>query len=329
MPVLTSHHRSYLLNTAKTLAGENRGAPDTLRGRNHAVRSWKKFVGAGKPTEELIWLYVVNEIDKNRKVSGIKTYLASLKKYFRLKDPAVDIRMFDSARIKDTLWQGAARMKKAGHFTKRAVVIKEAQVQSICKSARSFDDKLFAALVVALFYNVARGAEMVHPGHLRSQKSNKLPLYGNVSTSLDRTRIRIMSQKNDQFRPHDLDYNAETCPSWARTTLFEYAAERSNPDRGMAWLPEFFVREDGVVPTTSWLGRKLKGALGVEYTAHGLRAGGATRMALLGYTAFEIQLAGRWTSDAFLSYVSDNEALARALASRGNLPTSRIRHRRH
>lgn len=329
MPLLNEARRAQLLHTAKSLATENRGAPETLRNRTHAVRSWQRFVGAAKPSEELVWLYVVNEIEKNRKISGIKTYLAGIKKYFRLKDPALDVSMFDSQRIKDCMWQGAARMKKAGHFTKRAVVVEEAHIKQICDSSKSFDDRLFAALVVALFFNVARGAEFVHPGHSRSQKSNKLPLYGNVSISIQHTQIRIMSQKNDQFRPHNLDYDSSNCPRWARKVLLEYGAARSDASSGLLSLPEFFVKANGVVPTTSWLADRLKRALGREYTPHGLRAGGATRMALLGYTAFEIQLAGRWTSDAFLSYVSDNETLARALASRGNLPNSRIRRRRH
>lgn len=143
-------------------------------------------------------------------------------------------------------------MKKARHFTKRAVVVDEMQVRSICKNARTFDDRLFAAHVVALFFNIARGAELVHPSHLSSQKRNKLPLYGNVSISRHHTQIRVMSQKNDQFRPHNLDYNESNCPEWAREALLDYGAARSDCKSGLTWLPEFFVKENGSVPTTSW-----------------------------------------------------------------------------
>lgn len=96
MPVLTSSRRAQLINTAKSLAAENSGASETLRNRGHAVRSSRKFVGAAKPTEELVLLYVVNEIERNRKISGIKTYLAGIKKFFRLKDLAMDMSIFDS-----------------------------------------------------------------------------------------------------------------------------------------------------------------------------------------------------------------------------------------
>lgn len=327
MPLSTAR-REHLYREAARLAEENRGAPETLRNRSHAMTSWRRFAGRESPTEELVWLYVVDELSKNRKPSGVRTYLAGIKKFFMSRGLTTETAIYNSVRVRETLWQGAARLKKAGHTVKRALVVKEAQVKMICETSSGFDGTLFAALVVAMFFNLTRGAELVLPAHTRSQCSNKIPLFGNVQASKFRTKIRILSQKTAQYRAHDLDYNESNTPRWALATLYKYTLMRVDEQSRLTSFPEFFLRESSQVPTTSWLMRKLKVALGSDYTVHGLRAGGATRLAILGYTAFQIQLAGRWTSDAFLAYVSENESLALALAKRGNLPIARTHRRR-
>lgn len=329
MTALSSSRRLTLIAAAQTLADENKGAPTTLRTRAVAIRSWLRFAGKCVPKEELVWLYVVDELRKNRKPRGIKTYLAAIKKYYRLKDPDFNVNVFESGRIKDALWQGAARMRKAGVFTKRAVVVKESQIRNLCSKADTFDKKLIAALAVALFFNLNRGAELVLPGHVRAQVYNKIPLFGNAISDYSRTTIRILSQKNDQCRPVDLHFTKDNTPHWARRMLCAYIDARSAESNGLRSLPELFLRKDGVAPTTSWLMRQLKAAWGPDHTIHGLRAGGATRMALLGFSAFFIQLAGRWSSDAFLAYIGENEELAAALAHNDNLPVSQVRRRRH
>jgi hypothetical protein len=329
MSPLPANRREQLLRAARKLASENRGAPSTLRTRSHAVKSWKRFAGTAIPDEELVWLYVVQEIGRNRKPKGIKTYIAGIKKHFRLRQPGFSESVFTSARIKDAFWQGASRLRKAGVITKRAVVVKESQVRDLCSKARSYDELLVAALVVVLFFNLTRGAELVLPAHTRSQEYNKIPLVGNAAFSVAKARIRILSQKNDQYRATNLEFTARNSPEWARKILFKYLAARSDKKNGLRSLPELFVRADGVLPTTAWLMRKVKAAWGEAHTIHGLRAGGATRMALLGYSAFYIQLAGRWSSDAFLAYIGEHEELAAALAARNNLPTGRVKRRRH
>lgn len=320
MPSYSERHRARLLEVGRLLAAENRLAPETRRSAKVAVRSWSKFAEDAAPTEELVYLYVVDELSKNRKVSGVKSYLSHIKRWFADREELTELSGFDSRRVKEALRQGTTRMRRSGNFTKHAKAVKESEVKAICDAALTFEDKLFAAILVCLFFNVSRGAEYVYPAHTRSQLNVKLPMFADVDTCVSESRIRIMSRKNDQFRPMDLVFNSGNTPDWALATLFDYLKLRSSVEVELTTFPECFLRMGGVVPTSSWLMRRLKAALGEEYTTHGLRAGGATRMAMLGYTAFEIQVAGGWTSDAFLSYIADNPALAMALARRNNLP---------
>ncbi|KAJ3233174.1 hypothetical protein HDU78_006634, partial [Chytriomyces hyalinus] len=56
-----------------------------------------------------------------------------------------------------------------------------------------------------------------------------------------------------------------------------------------------------------------------HYTSHSFRIGGATAAANLGYTEYEIQVLGRWHSDAYMTYLCINmehcATLAAALSS--------------
>jgi hypothetical protein len=328
MAYLSAARKAELIAKARTLAEDTKRAPETLRTRKQAVISWKKFAGAAVPTEELVWLYVVQEVTRKRKKSGIAAYLSNIKGHFVAKDSGMDQSIFKSARIKEVLWQCASRMKRSGNHTKRARVVTEEQLRLVCEGAKSFDDLLFCAILVSLFFNISRGAEMVYPGHVRSQKANKLPLYGNVITCRSKTTIRMMSQKNAQFRAEDLHLHKGNTARWGREVMFEYAKARGDEANELSALPEFFVRADGSIPTTPWLNRRLKQALGEAYTLHGLRAGGATRLALLGWSAFHIQMAGRWSSDYFMTYISQYPELAAALASHNNLPQKTVRRMR-
>jgi hypothetical protein len=51
------------------------------------------------------------------------------------------------------------------------------------------------------------------------------------------------------------------------------------------------------------------------FGTHSLRIGGATQMALSGYSAAQIQAAGRWSSDCYLVYIRLGDAFFRSLAS--------------
>jgi hypothetical protein len=325
MSILTEERLRVLRAEAAELAREHRGAPTTMRTRTQAIKSWRRFAGKEVPTDELALLYVVQEIKRNRKPSGIKTYLSGIRAHFRLRNSPVAADAFSHWKVKEALKQGALRIAKAGHGVKRAIAWSVSQVKKICLGARTYDERLFAALIVTLFFNISRGAECVVPGHVAVQRYNKIPLYGNTSCSKRKVSIRIMSTKTAQFRTFDLTFDRENTPDWALHALFLYVRARGAFGSGLLAFPELFLRADGVSPTTSWLMRMVKRALGNEYTIHGIRAGGATRMAEEGYSAFEIQLAGRWTSDAFLAYIDETPSLAKALARKGNLPQARRR----
>ena len=55
----------------------------------------------------------------------------------------------------------------------------------------------------------------------------------------------------------------------------------------------------------------FSGFQGSRYKSHSLRIGGASYYASLGYTNTQIQILGRWDSDAFIKYIRSSRALSK------------------
>lgn len=295
-----------------------RNAPTTRRSTGVAVKSWYRYAGNVIPNVRLVHLYIVQELDKRRKISGILTYVRQIFSHYRNKKNSVfdGAGIMHSAVIKRKVNQARMKERRAGVFTKRASIIEERAVRKIAEKVTNYDSLLFAAIVVCLFFNIGRASEYVLPAHKKSQSVRKLPLLYGVRSTPSRTSLAIRSQKNDQYRRHDLVLNNKNAPSWARKILHEYYVARTSNTYGLRQLPEFFVRKDGSIPTSNWLGDQLKLHIGSSSTIHGLRAGGTMYMALRGRSVHAIKMAGRWRSDAFMSYIQGYPALY-AILERG------------
>lgn len=94
------------------------------------------------------------------------------------------------------------------------------------------------------------------------------------------------------------------------TLLHEYTA-RHDAIHGAKFA--LFLRHDGSIPTRAWFDSKLSSFLNRTYGGHSPRAGGATYYASLGLSENVIMAIGRWTSQAWKSYVRDNPSVRAAL----------------
>lgn len=70
-----------------------------------------------------------------------------------------------------------------------------------------------------------------------------------------------------------------------------------------------FVRENGSSPSRSWFLRIFHSRFPQKFSGHSLRLGGATALAQNGASMDFIQGAGRWSSEAFRSYVRGHVVL--------------------
>lgn len=85
-----------------------------------------------------------------------------------------------------------------------------------------------------------------------------------------------------------------------------------------------FIRENGTLPSGSWFLRTFHRLFPRDFSGHSLRLGGATALAQNGASMDFIQSAGRWSSDAFCSYVRGHVVLS--LPERLNHPIGSDHH---
>jgi hypothetical protein len=70
-----------------------------------------------------------------------------------------------------------------------------------------------------------------------------------------------------------------------------------------------FLREDGSHPSRSWFELKFFAVLDRRFGGHSPRTGYATFLASLGMPESIIQAVGRWSSDAWKTYIRENPAI--------------------
>lgn len=72
---------------------------------------------------------------------------------------------------------------------------------------------------------------------------------------------------------------------------------------------QLFIDSKGQVPTRSWFLKRFHLFFGKNKSGHSMRSGGASAMAQAGIPLENIQDTGRWSSEAFKSYVRDHPIL--------------------
>jgi len=213
-------------------------------------------------------------------------------------------------------------------------VVRVLQAHSRPPHLPSHRDALFCSMLIVGFLACHRVAELadppaVLPARVRSLQPGPLPIlpedladreepirfaslkpYGNCSFSyilpgsksdkrLKGAVVRIPYDpllRPDQWMACYLRHRQASCP----TSPFLFATENGTPP----------LRTD----FRAWLSSQLPNTTGKD-----LRAGGATHLAINGYSQLHISMQGRWTSDTWETYIRDTDGLALAVAQGSQL----------
>ncbi|THH13228.1 hypothetical protein EW146_g6963 [Bondarzewia mesenterica] len=92
-----------------------------------------------------------------------------------------------------------------------------------------------------------------------------------------------------------------------------FNAYLSSRDSLFRLRPALWLTSAGTPPTRAWFLRRLRTIFPTDIAGHSLRAGGATHFAAAGWPDERIQALGRWTSQAFKTYIRKNPVILQAL----------------
>ena len=165
---------------------------------------------------------------------------------------------------------------------------------------REFDDLRFWAAATTAFFGFLRVSEFTVEGQFNPSIDLSLD---DLTFSDGAAHIRLKTSKTDQLRVgvtiHVGATGGAVCPvSALREFVFA---------RGPAPGP-LFTDEWGLPPTRAWLTSRLDDVmsrLGIEgdFTSHSFRIGAATTAAANGIPDHLIKVMGRWSSDAYRTYI--------------------------
>ena len=129
--------------------------------------------------------------------------------------------------------------------------------------------------------------------------------------------LKLKSYKTDPFRKGaNVTVGATQSPLCPVLAFIRYLHLRPNKTSGA-----LFKFQNGRPLSRKWFSNRLKlacataGAQG-DYTAHSLRIRAATALATAGLFSREIQVLGRWTSDAFKLYICTSRKVLTTAAHR-------------
>lgn len=286
-------------------------APRTLLSRKSSVKSWFEWTERSSvdevPSVEGISNYLVHEVMRGRRISGISTYLGGIGLHF-----------IDSGALKQEQWTqiitsrevrllkraAANRERVLGLKTMKASAMQIEEVELLCKSAQTYDDVVKAAATVTGFFNLHRGGEIVSPNP--GEEILKLPFAQRVRVDADGVQYTIQSTKTAVYVETDLRLDRHDVPEWALEIWTRFWKQRS--DRGLGDFPDIFILSDMKVLSSSQLNTYLSKTR--KLSTHSLRAGGATHMMMSGKTLLQVMRRGRWsTIRSLLGYLRENPLL--------------------
>lgn len=174
-------------------------------------------------------------------------------------------------------------------------------------SSLDFDDTLFTALLLVGFHGLHRLGEITSPDSDRSRSHRKIILRASLSFSNcgGFAKYTLPHSKTDPFFQGSSVILAAcaipgACPI---TALSRYVLRRD------VWFDQsgpLFMTLGGVPPTRSWFLARFRRYFEVNKSGHSMRSGGATAFAQAGLPLDHIQDIGRWSSEAFKTYVRDH-----------------------
>lgn len=290
-------------------------APKTIKGRASAMRSWKEYCKNERyssiPNENTLGDYIMHEVMRGRVVTGVLTSLSS-----------IGNSLIDEGRLSQERWtriiqsRAIIRLKVSlknrdaaiGVHVKKAKAITEAELRILCNEARSYDEKVLAAVAITGFYNLHRGGELV--ASVAGEEKLKLPFAQSVKVTDESIQYTIRSEKMGQYEKTSSILHRNSVPNWAMLKWKQFWCQRKS--LGFASHPDIFVLQSGTVAS----GRDLSKFLSKykRFSTHSLRSGGATHMLKNGHTLLQIQVKGRWKGpSALMGYLRRYPEVGRLL----------------
>lgn len=173
------------------------------------------------------------------------------------------------------------------------------------RTSNDYDDLLFATLMSCAFYACHRSGELVIKTKAlldwRKIVKRSSLRFSNGYASYDlpyHKTDRFFTGSQVMFAHHDVADPVKL--------LYQYTSRR-DAIHGARFV--LFLRHDGSLPTRAWFDSKLSSFLDKSYGGHSPRAGGATFYASLGLSEDVIMAIGRWTSQAWKTYLRDNPSV--------------------
>lgn len=207
--------------------------------------------------------------------------------------------------------KGCKRLHNVAIQRKRALTIEDLDLLTHhYASSQLHNDLLFLAIVTTGFFTLQRLGELVQPDKLTLRSARKLPLRHTVQVRDSELEYILPAHKADAFFDGNkilLQKTNQISDAFRHFTRFLHSRDQLFP-----YYPQLFLTSSGSVPTRAWFISRLRKHFPNDVAGHSMRSGGATALALAGVPDDRIQSLGRWSSDAYQTYIQKNPVLVQS-----------------
>lgn len=287
---------------------QNSLAFNTFQTYNTAVSSFSKFRSMYKfeehwpATQQQLVLFIAYCFNKGLSPKSIKTYIAGLDYFHRVNEWPPVTSNFLIAKLLDGCFRVRKTVDNRAPITKHILLGILNELHRVCYN--QYEIKLFKSLWLLAYFGLFRISELVAcyaygPNYNINRGDIYISPDGHfVSVSLNRHKTNQCSKATVLKLALEQDKNA--CPV---TALISYINVRPDIEGSL------FCHADGkpvLRHQFSFLLDKCIVRAGFnrgKYTSHSFRIGRATDLASMGMPSCLIQKMGRWSSDAYKTYI--------------------------
>jgi integrase len=277
--------------------------PSTRKTYKSHLKSYLYFIRSHKldvePNETTLALYVVY-MSQFIKPTSVESYLTGICHYLRGFYP--NISNWRNAPLLLQTLRGCKKRYGTPVRRKKALSLNDLSTITVAlRSSKEYDDVLFIALLLVGFFGLLRLGELVYPNDTSLDQPKKMVQRSNMQLHANSLRFELPYHKADRFfQGNTVLILPNNGPADPIAAVARYCVLR---DKQFPEATDMWIRSKGERPRRSWFIRKLRAFEVGDVAGHSLRSGGATTLAENGVRLDIIQALGRWSSDAFRSYI--------------------------
>lgn len=244
------------------------------------------------------------------KPKSVDSYLSGICNQLEPFSP--DVRVHRRHRLVAKTIQGCKKLRPSTPSRKRPLTRSDLQSiapQYLCDAY--YDDILFFSLLLTGFHGLMRLGELVWPDQVKLRDYRKVICRNTVQLNQGSFEFFLPGHKADRFFEGNIVIIQST--HTLDDPLSPFLSYLSSRDRLFPFRPELWLKRDGSIPTRSWFIRRLQRHFPNDVGGHSMRAGGATALAEAGIPPYLIQAIGRWSSEAFQTYIRRQPVLLATL----------------